>query len=103
MRPRRSRNNTVYVFRCGESGLYALTQDRTGKLLPSEIYPRVHWQLKRRITLGRGKYPIKTDLIKSTLKAIRMQGFYLTHAADDSVALLAQDDQPRTNRSPQPG
>jgi hypothetical protein len=92
MKHKRSRNNTVYVFRCGESGLYALTQDRTGKVLPSKIYPRVHWQLKRRISLGREKYPIKMDLIKATLKAIRTQGFYLTHAADDSVALLGRND-----------
>jgi hypothetical protein len=65
----------IYVFRCGESGLYALTADPTGEILPSQIYPQVSWHLERRVTLERDKSSAKQELINATLDAINKRGF----------------------------
>jgi hypothetical protein len=41
----------IYVFRCGESGLYAFTADRKGRMLPSQIYPQISWRFERALTV----------------------------------------------------
>jgi hypothetical protein len=62
--------NSIYIFRCGESGLYALTADPTGQILPSHIYPRVRWRFERRVMLRRGENTTTQECIKATLDAI---------------------------------
>ena len=77
----------LYVFRCGESGVYAFTADRTGQILP-RIYPRVRWSLQRQVTLQRDKNAAKLEVIKATLDSIRKRGFCLAFAGAKSVGLL---------------
>jgi hypothetical protein len=98
MKSERLRNNTIYVFRCSQSGLYALTHDRTGQSLPSKIYPRLCWQLERIMTLRRDKSSKKQDLIRATLHAIRERGFYLSHAAIEPLELLPLEDRPASQK-----
>jgi hypothetical protein len=68
---------TIYLFRCGESGLYAFTADPSGHVLPSRIYPQIRWRFERRVTLR----PDKNALKHNILDAIAEHGFHLTHAA----------------------
>jgi hypothetical protein len=77
-----SRAKTIYVFRCKGTGLYALTTDRTGHILPSRIYPRIHWRFERRVTVQ--KNSPKQKNVRATLDAIAEHGFYLTHKAIDA-------------------
>jgi len=79
--------HSVYIFRCGESGIYAFTVDRTGQVLP-RIYPRVRWTLDRQVTLGRDSNAAKQESIKTMLDAIGKRGFYLSFAGTKSVGLL---------------
>jgi hypothetical protein len=67
-------SKTIYVFRCSGTGLYALTTDPSGHILPSRIYPRIRWRFERRATLSP-----KQEIERETLDAITRQGFYLTH------------------------
>jgi|ERR1700684_1297313 hypothetical protein len=85
MSDKAARENSVYVFRCGESGLYAFTDDRTGQILPSRIYPRIRWRLERCVSLRRDKKSPKREILKATLDAIKSRGFYLTHARAASL------------------
>jgi hypothetical protein len=75
-----SRSKTIYVFRCGDSGLYALTADRTGQVLPSQLYSRIRWRYERRLTLRSRRDAAKQEIIRATLDAVAKHGFYLTHA-----------------------
>ena len=77
-----SPTRTIYVFRCTGTGLYALTTDPTGHILPSRIYPRIHWRLERRVTVE--KNSPKKKIVRATLDAIAKHGFYLTHKAIDA-------------------
>ena len=85
-------HKTIYVFRCGESGLFALTHDCYGENLPSTIYPRMRWQFDRIITLGGQRSATRQEVTKATLNAIRRRGFYLTHAATDFMEFLLASD-----------
>jgi hypothetical protein len=82
-------SKTVYFFRCGESGLYALTTDPTGHILPSRIYPRVRWCFERPLTLPLNKTSPIRDFVKTILDTIAKYGFYLTHALAIQAELLA--------------
>ena len=84
--------NSIYIFRCGKSGLYALTADPTGQILPSQIYPQVRWRFERRLMLRRDENTTKQECIKATLDAIRQHGFYLTHAGADRLELSDGSD-----------
>ena len=90
---RLSSSKTIYVFRCGDSGLYGLTTDPTGHILPSRIYPRLHWRFERRVTVEMRNSP-KQEIVRATLDAIAKHGFYLTHAAIQAELLCfsAQND-----------
>jgi hypothetical protein len=72
---------TIYLFRCGESGLYAFTADPSGHILPSRIYPQISWRFERHLTLRRAKNSSKWKLASAILDAIAEHGFHLTHAA----------------------
>ena len=76
-----SRSKTIYVFRCGESGLYALTTDPTAHILPSQIYPRIRWRFEQDVTLRLNKNSPKQKIVKAALDAIAKYGFYLIHGA----------------------
>jgi hypothetical protein len=80
-----AKTDSIYVFRCGVSGLYALTADPTGQILPSQIYPQVRWRFERRVMLRRDENAAKQEFIEATLDAIRRRGFYLTHAGAGSL------------------
>ena len=72
---------TVYLFRCGESGLYAFTADASGHILPSRIYPQIRWRFERRVTLQPDRNSPKRRIVRAILDAISEHGFHLTHAA----------------------
>jgi hypothetical protein len=72
---------TVYLFRCGESGLYAFTADPSGHILPSRIYPQIRWRFERRVTLQPDRNSSKRKVVRAILDAIAEHGFHLTHAA----------------------
>jgi len=72
---------TVYLFRCGESGLYAFTADPSGHILPSRIYPQIRWRFERRVTLQSDRNSPKRKIVRAILDAIAEHGFHLTHAA----------------------
>jgi hypothetical protein len=79
---------TIYLFRCGESGLYAFTADPNGHILPSRIYPRARWRFERLVTMRPERSSLKRKMAKATLDAIVEHGFHLAHAAV-STELLA--------------
>ena len=72
---------TVYLFRCGESGLYAFTADPSGHILPSRIYPQIRWRFERRVTLCSDENSLRHKIVSKILDAIAEHGFHLTHAA----------------------
>jgi hypothetical protein len=84
-------SKTIYVFRCSGTGLYALTTDPSGHILPSRIYPRIRWQFERRATLRVEKNSSKQEIVRETLDAITKQGFYLTHEAIGGTASLRRE------------
>jgi hypothetical protein len=71
----------IYLFRCGESGLYAFTADPSGHILPSRIYPQIHWRFERRVTLRPDGNSSKRKIVRAILDSIAEHGFHLTHAA----------------------
>jgi hypothetical protein len=79
---------TIYVFRCGESGLYALTADPKGHILPSQIYPRMRWRFEQRVTLRLDRNSPAAKIVRATLDAIVKHGFHLAHAAVNSELLV---------------
>jgi hypothetical protein len=72
---------TIYLFRCGESGLYAFTADPSGHILPSRIYPQIRWRFERRVTLRPDRNAQTRKIASAILDAIAEHGFHLTHAA----------------------
>ena len=77
---------TIHVFRCGSSGLYALTGDRSGAILPSAACCPADWRFERSIVLPQ-KQILKSELVTATLSAIAKQGYYLSHAAIGGLPL----------------
>lgn len=82
-----SAHQAIHVFRCGASGLYALTQDRSGSVLPAAGCCPAGWQFERTIDLASASALRKTDLVRATLSAIAKQGYYLSHAAIGGLPL----------------
>jgi hypothetical protein len=95
-----SPSEIIYVFRGGETGVYALTTDPSGHILPTRLYPQIRWWLERRVTLQTDKILPKPEIAKTILTAIAENGFYLTHRAID--AELEFDDAP-PSASPETG
>jgi hypothetical protein len=77
----------IYIFRCGESALFAFTTDRKGRILPSGIYPRVRWRLERTILLRLDRNSPQAKVLLPVLDAIEMHGFHLAHASVDEQLL----------------
>jgi hypothetical protein len=78
---------TIYVFRCSDSGLYAFTADPKGLMLPSRIYPQIHWRFQGSVTLRLDGNPPKKKIVRAILDAIVKHGFHLTHAAANTELL----------------
>jgi hypothetical protein len=76
---------TIYLFRCGETGLYAFTADPNGQTLPSGIYPQIKWRLARRVTQHPTTNSPGRKIARAILDAIAKHGFHLSHAAVDSA------------------
>src|SRR5580692_3349764 len=72
---------TLYVFRCGESGLYAFATDPEGHTLPWQLYPRIRWSLERSVILRQDERSSNSAIVNVVLDAIAEYGFHLTHAA----------------------
>jgi len=75
--------NFIYVFRCNDGPLYALTSDSTGQLLPLHIYPRISWRREWCVTLQRYKNSAHKKIIAAALNSITKRGFYLTHVGSE--------------------
>jgi hypothetical protein len=73
----------IYLFRCGETGLYAFTADPNGQILPSVIYPQIKWRLEQRVRPATNSPGRK--IARATLDAIAKHGFHLTHSAVNSA------------------
>jgi hypothetical protein len=71
----------LYLFRGGESGLYALATDPEGHKLPSQLYPRIRWSLVRCVVLRLDESSSNTAIVNVALDAIAEHGFHLAHAA----------------------
>src|SRR6266566_10054607 len=77
----RSPRKKVYVFRCEESGLYAFTADRKGRMLPSQIYPQISWRFEQALTLRFDGDSSRDKILRTTLEGAAKHGFHLIHAA----------------------
>ena len=76
-----SPDNTIYIFRCEESGLYAFAADRTGRTLPAQIYPRISWRFEEAVTLRFDGNPSRDKILRAALEGVVNNGFYLVHTA----------------------
>jgi hypothetical protein len=72
---------TIYLFRCDDSGLYALTADFSGNALPSRIYPQIRWRFERLVTVRTDSNSLKQKIVQSILDSIAEEGFKLIHAS----------------------
>ena len=95
-RPRDGRSapaRRLYVFRCGESGLYALAADPQGHALPWRLYPQIRWLLQRSVILRQQENASNTAIVNVVLDAIAEHGFHLAHAAvhAELLAVTAQN------------
>jgi hypothetical protein len=71
----------IYVFRCNESGLYAFTTDREGRMLPSQMYPQITWRFEHALTLRLDGNSWRDQILRVTLDGVAERGFHLIHAA----------------------
>ena len=83
----------IYVFRCGESGLYAFTADRKGRMLPSQIYPQISWRFEQALTLRFDGNSSRDQILRATLDGVAKYGFHLIHAAlfGELLGFITQD------------
>jgi hypothetical protein len=71
----------IFVFRCNESGLYAFTADRKGRMLPSQMYPQITWRFEHTLTLRLNGNSWRDQILRVTLDGVAERGFHLIHAA----------------------
>src|ERR1700756_1125145 len=76
---RRSRGQLVYVFRCNKRDLYALTTDREGRMLPSQICPEVTWGFEQALTFRLDGNSWRDSILRVTLDRVAECGFHLIH------------------------
>ena len=43
----------IYVFRCNKRGLYEITADPEGRMLPSQMCPEITWGFEQGIDVSR--------------------------------------------------
>lgn len=80
-RPSSPVTKTIYLFRCGDSGLYALTADSSGSALPSRIYPQIRWRFERLVTVGTDSNSLTQKIVQTIFDSIAQEGFKLIHAS----------------------
>jgi hypothetical protein len=78
---RRSRGQLVYVFRCNKRGLYALTADPEGRMLPSQICPEITWGFEQALTFRLDGNSWRDSILSVMLDRVAEHGFHLIHAA----------------------
>ena len=61
-------DNTIYIFRCEESGLYAITALRS-------------WRFEEAVTLRFEGDPNRDKILRAALDGVVTNGFYLIHTA----------------------
>jgi hypothetical protein len=71
----------VYVFRCNQSGLYAFTTDREGRMLPSQMYPQITWRFEHTLMFRLDGNSWRDQILRVTLDSVAERGFHLMHAA----------------------
>ena len=77
----RSVGKLIYVFRCNKRGLYALTADPDGRMLPSQMYPEVTWGFEQALTFRLDGNSRRDSILRVTLDCVAEHGFHLIHAA----------------------
>jgi hypothetical protein len=82
-------------FVANESGLYAFTTDREGRMLPSQIYPRLHWRFEQAITVSVNGTSARDKILKVALEGIAKRGFHLLPAAlyGELLGFTAQSEE----------
>ena len=71
----------IYVFRCNESGLYAFTADREGRMLPSQMCPEISWGFEQALTFRLDGNSWRDSILSVMLDRVLEHGFHLIHAA----------------------
>jgi hypothetical protein len=71
----------IYVFRCNKRGLYALTADPEGRMLPSQMCPEITWGFEQALTFRVDGNSWRDSILKVTLDRAAEHGFHLIHAA----------------------
>ena len=77
----RSLGKLIYVFRCNKRGLYALTADPEGRMLPSQMHPEISWGFEQALTFRFDGNSWRDSILRVTLDRITEHGFHLIHAA----------------------
>jgi hypothetical protein len=80
-RPPSPATKTIYLFRCGDSGLYGLTADSSGSTLPFQLYPQIRWRFERLVTVRTDGNSLKQKIVQAILDTIAEEGFKLFHAS----------------------
>ena len=76
-----SSGKKIYVFRCEETGLFAFTADREGRMLPSQIYPQITWRFEQALVLRCDGNSSSDTVLRASLDGVAARGFHLIHAA----------------------
>lgn len=86
--------NTVYVFRCDESGLFAFAADREGSMLPSQLYPQISWHFEHVLVPCFDGNSARDKILRATLDGVAKRGFHLVHAAlyGELLGFMTHDD-----------
>jgi hypothetical protein len=71
----------IYVFHSNKRDLYALTADREGRMLPSQMCPEVTWGFEQALTFRLDGNSWRDSILRVTLDRVAERGFHLIHAA----------------------
>jgi hypothetical protein len=77
----RSPRKLIYVFRCSRRGLYALTADPEGRMLPPQTCPEITWGFEQALTFRLDGNSWRDSILSVTLDRVAEHGFHLIHAA----------------------
>jgi hypothetical protein len=76
----RSPGKLIYVFRCNKRGLYALTADPEGRMLPSQMCPEITWGFEQALTFHLDGNSWRDSILRATFDRAAEHGFHLIHA-----------------------
>jgi hypothetical protein len=77
----RFRGQLIYVFRCNKRSLYALTADRQGRMLPSQMCPEISWGFEQALTFRLDGNSWRDSILSVMLDRVLEHGFHLIPAA----------------------